>query len=290
MACLSYESLTGSELYVYELSRKLKELGCEVTIMSPKIGSPLLNLTRMQGIEVIQPQATKGMSFDIIHCQHVPVVEMLCRVFPDTPKVCTIHSEIISLEKPVLHQSIKKYISIRPSITRVLRELSVKGTDIAEICNPINEERFSREGTEKRPYALFVGTLDYLRKETVYDLMHDTKTKQIKLILIGSDIAGYAHDLKKNDHVIHQNPYFNIETHVKKCLYTAGIMLGRTTIEGWMCGKAGWIYNVNDAGKILAKNYVEPPLDLEKYYSSKVAQQVFDLYESVLTIAPEINN
>jgi hypothetical protein len=39
---------------------------------------------------------------------------------------------------------------------------------------------------------------------------------------------------------------------MKNCKET-GIMLGRTTIEGWMCIRGGWIYNV-DNGNIVNKS------------------------------------
>ena len=44
-----------------------------------------------------------------------------------------------------------------------------------------------------------------------------------------------------------------IEKFVKECDETAGILLGRTTIEGWMCGKPSWIYKVDSGGFILSK-------------------------------------
>ena len=59
---------------------------------------------------------------------------------------------------------------------------------------------------------------------------------------------------------------------------TAGIQLGRTTIEGWVAGKPGWIYKVDDQGNILDIQFHEPPADVEKYYSENVAKQIIDEY------------
>ena len=39
--------------------------------------------------------------------------------------------------------------------------------------------------------------------------------------------------------------------------------MGRTTIEGWMCGKKGWIYDVDSKGEIISKNLHEIPNDME---------------------------
>ena len=53
---------------------------------------------------------------DLIHTQHKPITEHICRLYPNIPKISTIHSEVIDLEIPYVHESIKKYIAIRPEI------------------------------------------------------------------------------------------------------------------------------------------------------------------------------
>jgi len=63
---------------------------------------------------------------------------------------------------------------------------------------------------------------------------------------------------------------------------TAGIQLGRTTIEGWLCGKPGWIYQVDSNGGILTKNLHDPPQDVEKYYADNVAKQIKEKYVEIL--------
>jgi ferredoxin len=37
-------------------------------------------------------------------------------MYPNIDKISTIHSEVIELENPVIHESIKKYVCIRPEI------------------------------------------------------------------------------------------------------------------------------------------------------------------------------
>jgi hypothetical protein len=37
-------------------------------------------------------------------------------MYPNIDKISTIHSEVIELENPVLNETIKKYICIRPEI------------------------------------------------------------------------------------------------------------------------------------------------------------------------------
>jgi hypothetical protein len=77
-------------------------------------------------------------------------------------------------------------------------------------------------------------------------------------------------------------PTWNVESFISRCSETAGILLGRTTIEGWLCGKPGWIYNIDGDGFILNKEKFEVPNDLEKYYSSNVAKQIKEEYIKIL--------
>jgi hypothetical protein len=51
------------------------------------------------------------VNFDVIHLNHKPITEHLLRFYPNTPMVCTIHSEVIALEEPVLTPEIKKIYS-----------------------------------------------------------------------------------------------------------------------------------------------------------------------------------
>ena len=127
------------------------------------------------------------------------------------------------------------------------------------INNPIDENRFNLNKTSNDNYVLFVGTIDYLREKTIRDLVQYTKEKNLELWLVGDSSSNYLPELLNESHVKHFKSTWNVEKYTKKCVETAGIMLGRTTIEGWMCGKGGWIYEVNDVGDILSKEFHLPP-------------------------------
>ena len=45
-----------------------------------------------------------------------PVAERILSMYPELPKISAIHSEVISLEDPVVDPTIKKYVAIRPEI------------------------------------------------------------------------------------------------------------------------------------------------------------------------------
>ena len=85
-----------------------------------------------------------------------------------------------------------------------------------------------------------------------------------------------------NSHVKYYNATNKVEYFVKNCYETAGILLGRTTIEGWLCGKPGWIYSVEDSGHILNKNRFDIPEDISKFNSLEVAKKIKKEYIKIL--------
>ena len=314
ISCLSFKNFTGSELYVYELAKNLLNENCEVTVVSDingplakmalnlgiklyhineppgfKLGDGKWGFNTDKGFEVAQENKfykVKEVNYDVIHTQHKPITEAICNLYPDVPKLYTIHSEVISLEEPILHPSIKKYVAIRPSIADYIEnDFSVSSEDIVVIRNPIDEKRFNKVNVKNENYVLFVGTIDYLRESAIRDLSTYAKENNLELWLVGANSSIYLEELLKENHIKHFNATWNIEKFVKNCKETAGIMLGRTTIEGWMCGKGGWIYNVDSKGDITEKEFYEPPFDSElqeNYFASKVAKRIKTEYINII--------
>lgn len=284
IGCLLFKEFTGSEMYVFELSKNLIKLGHDVSVVSKHIGGPLTEMAKNLGIKIYNlSQPPKNEKFDIIHGQHHPVVSELLKIYPNTPMVCTIHSEVIQLENPIFHPNIKKYIAIRPEIKNHIINnffpISEKMVDI--IYNPIDAERFNKTEIQNLGYTLFVGTIDTLRKNTIFDLINYTKSKNKELWIVGKNHSNYLQNVVNNSHVKYYESTYNVENFVKNCDETAGILLGRTTIEGWMCGKSGWIYNVDHTGKILNKTFNEFPPDIEKFSSENVIKKIKKLYKEI---------
>jgi glycosyltransferase involved in cell wall biosynthesis len=284
IGCLFFKEFTGSELYVYELSKGLINLNYDVSIVSPNIGGPLTDIATNMGIKVYSfNNPPLNEKFDLIHAQHTPVVEALVNAFPNIPKICTIHSEIISLENPVIHSSILKYIAIRPEIKKyILDNFMIIPNKVEVIYNPIDETRFKKTKSESENFILFVGTIDYLRRNSIFDLLKYAEENNKELWIVGEDKANYLGELLQNKNVKHFNSVQNIEDFYHKCSETGGILLGRTTIEGWMCGKSGWMYHVDSSGNIINKEFVNPPKDINKFYSKNVIKQITDLYKTIL--------
>ncbi len=275
--------MTGSELYVYELARQLTQLRCNVTVATIDPKGPLLQKSRSLGIIVTKLGHLKSSDvFDVIHTQHYPVTEYICSLFPSTKKLCSIHSEVIDLERPYKHPSIKLYIAVRSEIELMLKSvLDPTSTRIKLIYNPVDETRFKPASEPGCNAILFVGTVDYLRKLMLFDLLDYTKTQGSPLWIIGENKGDYLGQLTSHDHVRYLEPVMHIEYFTQRCYETAGIMLGRTTIEGWLCGKRGWIYTVSPCGKIIDKTLNTPPSNLDRFHSAKVAKDVLNLYRSI---------
>lgn len=314
IACLSFTNLTGSELYVYELAKQLIKQGCDVTICS-NIGNPLASMAKQLGIKLFTIQEPPGfklgdgvwklkrnqgevtsepnnlyklsdINFDIIHCNHKPITEHMLRLYPDTPFICSIHSEIINLEHPVIHENIKKYIAIRPEIkTFLIDKFGIDENLIEVIYNPIDTSRFKvvtnvEKHVKKR--IIFVGTIDYLRKNMINDLIEKTKKDDEELWIVGKFNGLTSSDLYTGEHVNFFPPSSSVEKLIQQCDETAGILLGRTTIEGWLCGKKGWIYDVDETGEILSKKLYDIPENISDFDSKLVAEKTIKEYIKIL--------
>ena len=312
LSCLNFRTFTGSELYVFELAKELKKLNCSVTVLS-QIGGPLTDLAKKHDIKCLSFEEAPGfkmgdgkwgfegpngseiskpnsmyriseVNFDIIHMQHKPVAERMTQFYPEINKIYSIHSEVINLEEPIKDKTIKKYIAIRPEIKEyITNKFEIPEEEVNIIYNPIDENKFKlNPSIEPENAVLFVGTIDYLRKETIIDLMERTKEEGKELWLVGENSGNYLEQLLVEPHVKHYPSTWSVEKFIYKCQETAGIQLGRTTIEGWMCGKPSWIYKVDSNGFILSKEKFNPPSDIEKYYASNVAKQIKEEYIKIL--------
>jgi hypothetical protein len=317
IGCLSFSNHTGSELYVFDLAKELIKQNCEVSICS-RLGEPLAKKAHSLGIKLYNLSEPPGYKlgdgkwslntpngpvlsidkklykigdpqFDVLHLNHKPITEYLLKLYQGTPAIATIHSEVIELEEPVINEEIKTYITIRPQIKDFLIDkFNISDDKINVIYNPIDNNRFKPSNINKnngnKKIILFVGTIDYLRKEMIIDLIKTTKNEGNYLWLVGKENDVKVSELIGSDdsHVTYHGPSWKVEDYIKKCDETAGILLGRTTIEGWMCGKPGWIYDINSDGYINNKTLHQVPDDISKYYSKNVGSLIIDEYKKII--------
>lgn len=285
IGCINFNSYTGSELYVYELARELVNNGIDVTICS-NIGGDLMKRALEFGVKLMDiNRIDLNTKFDILHLNHYPVTKRLIESYPNTPVICGIHSEVISLEYPYKHDNIKKYIAIRPEIKDFLiNEFSIDSNKISVIYNPVDSSRFKIYDPIKniKKIVLFVGSIHMLRKNMLIDLIDKTDKEGSELWLVGREHEVKVSQLTNKTHVKLFPPIWNVEYYIRKCDETAGILLGRTTIESWLCDKPAWIYDVNNNGKIKSKELYQPPSDLNKFKSDFVVTQIMEEYKEVL--------
>ena len=313
IGCLFFKTFTGSEVYIFELAKNLIKMGHEVSVVA-EIGGPLTEMAKKLGIKVFPTSEPPGykmgdgkwlvegpngigpsipntmyrvsdITFDIIHVQHEPITNYFLNLYPQIDKISTIHSEVIELEKPVIHDSIKHYICIRPEIKEHITNVyQIDESKSSVIYNPVDSERFRSSNQKEENACLFVGTIDYLRENTIKDLVEKTRLEDLELWLLGENKSDYLDSLLQNSHVKHLQPTWNTEKFINRVKYTAGILLGRTTIESWFCGKPSWIYDVDSSGHINNKTLYEPPIksDLEKFDSKNVTKQIHKLYLETL--------
>ena len=123
-----------------------------------------------------------------------------------------------------------------------------------------------------------------IKFNTILDLIEVSKNENKELWLVGENKSDYLSEILKNTHVKYFTPTLEVDKYIHKCSETAGILLGRTTIEGWMCGKPGWIYNVDSSGNILNKNLFDIPEDIDKFKSSNVSKKIKKLYINTINI------
>jgi glycosyltransferase involved in cell wall biosynthesis len=312
IGCLNFQGLTGSEISTLETAIGLSNEGCDVSVISNTIsndfakkceknkiklyhisqppgyrmGDGVWQIETNQGLQVSKPNTlylVSPINFDVIHANHKPITEQLLRLYPDSKFINIVRSEVIELEDPIIDDKIKKYVAIRPSIKdHLIKNFNIDADKIEVIYNPFDSNRFKPmklpSGTEKK-VTLFVGTMDYLRKNPIVDLVTKCGEENKELWLVGKDNDNYAKILANDfEHVKYFPPTDKIEEYFYKCDETAGIMLGRTTIEGFLCGKPAIIYYVDKYGEIISNEFLDVPEDLSIFNQETIINNYKKLY------------
>ena len=112
ICCQFFKNYTGSEVSNYELSKELVKLGCDVTLISSVVGDPLHKKALANGVRVYSyanlpnydlDQEGKfhfvknEREFDIIHINHKSIGDLILGLYPNTPAVMHIRSEVIPI-------------------------------------------------------------------------------------------------------------------------------------------------------------------------------------------------
>lgn len=281
LALTSFKNMTGSEIYTYELARVLSSRGHDVSIMANEVGGIMVEKLKKNAPDVrITRFFEDDESYDIINSAQPAPTNYCLAKYQNTPIVQTCHSHL-SYERPLIDEGIKHYIAIRPEIsTHLVDNYGISVDKCSVIYNGVDTTRFNtkdippnmkEDGSILIPTLLFVGTNDHLRAQVVEELKLRAKKNGLQLRLVGQGFP--------------EEPRWDIETITKECDTTASIYLGRTTIEGWMCGKGGWIYEVDDKGNILDIKYAEVPDQetLKHFDIEYMTDEVLKVYQNIVS-------
>lgn len=282
LGCLNANGLGGSELYHYELARELQLAGHEVTLFTlrqiDKNDQVRIKLQQVRQVDLISIDLNE--TYDIIVASQPEVNLFVLKHFKDTPIISIIHSEIRS-EDPVLDPRIVHYIGIRqPIVDMLVNDYNIPTNKVSLIYNPIDQSRFNTHqiGKLEKYSGIFVGeVLDPIRFKAVHHLVGQCIENDWNLYIMSDSQYNFKHP-----NIKYLTKRWDTETEVKKMNFTAGILLGRTTLEGWCCDVPGYIYLIDLQGNLLDIKTDMPESIKELCNSSYVAQQHLDLYKKVI--------
>ncbi len=284
IACQFFNYFSGSAMYVHDLALELKKRNHDVTILSD-LGGEIANSAVKAGIRLVdfsQIFTIQSESFDVMHLNQCGPAEMALEFF-DAPAVMTIHSEL-SIENAYVSPGIKKYIAIRPSIVEKYKNL-----DPVLIWNGIDFEKYNTKNAEEvkkkkvevgmnKEIKLFCGTIDELRSYSLRDLMDGMVEGNYELWVCGRSFLPFA--LPANVRMLQET--FFVEKWVEMADVCCGILVGRTALEAWACGKPYLRYDVDDHGKILSKELMQPPADMSQYDIKFMTDRIEEVYKQII--------
>jgi len=282
LGCLNANGLGGSELYHYELVRELDALGHDVTLFTLReidwMDEVRLKLQHVRQLDTTNLDITEN--YDIIVASQPQVNLFMLEHFKNIPIISIIHSEIRS-EDPILDSRISHYVAIRkPIVDMLVNEYNIPTSKVSLIYNPIDRTRFnSNEASKLERYSgIFVGeVLDPIRFQAVQHLVQQCIENDWDLYLMSESRYNFNHP-----NIKYVDKRWDTENIVQMMHFTAGILLGRTTLEGWCCDVPGYMYIIDIHGNIQSIEASAPDYIKEKCDSRYVAQQHEQLYKNYI--------
>jgi hypothetical protein len=284
VGCLNVNGLGGSELYHYELVKELHNEGIDVTLFTERPIDPKDQVRiKLNELGVRQTDFTTldiFETFDLIVASQPQVNNFALNTFPNTPIISIIHSEIRS-EDPVLDPRISHYIGIRqPIVDMLVNDYKIDSNKVSLIYNPIDTSKFNT--IDRKPFkkttGIFVGeVLDNIRFNAINHLVNECIQNDWDLLIMSDSKYDFNHP-----NIKYIDKRWNTESIVKNVDFTAGILLGRTTLEGLCCGVPGYVYYINRNGELTGVQLLEPDNYPQLCDNKYVIKQHIELYNKVL--------
>lgn len=285
LGCINANDLGGSEMYHYELAKELHLLGNQVTLLTLRpvdhTDDRRKALAELGVRQIDASELNLTEAYDIIVASQPQTNQLLLQYYPTTPIISIIHSEIRS-EDPILHPGISHYIAIRQPIVDLLTDhYKIDPDKISLLYNPIDKSRFNTNNLKplEKVSGLFVGgeCNDPIRFNAIAHLANNCIEQDWDLYIMSNSRYDFKHpNIKYLDKV------WNTEEVLKTMHFTAGILLGRTTLEGWCCGIPGYMYLIDVQGNILNIDTTMPDNIADLCDSKYVAQEHIKLYNKIL--------
>jgi hypothetical protein len=213
--------------------------------------------------------------YDLVLLSHGKVIWDYLKDVKTNKIINIVHSEVIELEEPLNDPRINLYVGIRPSIVDFITR-KIPTANVKLIYNPFDLTRFNAQKCKKKKsikdnVVLFPGSLDYLRYKPLRYLLNLSEKQNFKVMHVGRSDYSTVHP-----NFVSYEPTWNVEKYYKQCDIVSGIFLGRTSIEGLLCGKKVLQFDVDIKGTI-EKVYWHTEDNLEKFNKNQVAKSIIDL-------------
>jgi hypothetical protein len=156
----------------------------------------------------------------------------------------------------------------------------IASSKVSLIYNPIDRTRFNTDDASKfsKHSGIFVGeVLDPIRFNAVQHLVNECIENDWDLYLMSESRFDFNHP-----NIKYVDKRWDTENLVQNMDFTAGILLGRTTLEGWCCGVPGYMYLIDTSGNILNIETTAPDYIAELCDSTYVANQHIQVYTNIL--------
>lgn len=285
LGCINVNDLGGSEMYHYELAKELYLLGNDITLFTLRpidyTDDRRKSLSNMGVKQVDLTTIDINESYDIIVASQPQTNQFILQYFPNTPIISIIHSEIRS-EDPIINNRIQHYIAIRQPIVDLLTNYyKIDSNKTSLIYNPIDQSRFNTSNLKplEKISGVFIGgeCNDPIRFPAISHLVKNCIEQDWDLYIMSNSRYDFNHpNIKYVDKV------WKTEEFLKTMHFTAGILLGRTTLEGWCCDIPGYMYIIDINGNILDIQFDIPENIKQLCDSKNVAKQHIQLYNKII--------
>ncbi len=146
------EHRAGSELYLLDVARWLRDHGHIPIAYAPRLGS-FADEIRSEAIGVIDDLRMMAEPPEVIHGQHHLSTMTAIAQFPGVPVVAYCHGWVPWEEMPIRHPSIRRYIAVsRHTRDRIVLESGIDPSLVSVVPNFVDLERFqARTEISDRP-------------------------------------------------------------------------------------------------------------------------------------------